>query len=128
MAVEQMVDFLPTWGLKVSRSQVYEYLGQMRLPRYYRRSEREQSHHDYFILRFFIRIAEDVFSAFGLYTRKLCKGTCIGCDKSDKECVVLQTESYTGPHCARCVMRDGPAEPGDHECPGQRSAGWGRRS
>lgn len=73
MAVEQIVDFLPTLGLVLSRTQVYEYLGQMRLPRFYKRSEREQSHHDYFTLRFVIRIAQDAAAA-GRRMSKLLKG------------------------------------------------------
>src|SRR2546423_1087690 len=44
-SVEQMVDFLPTWGLKLSQSQVYEYLARLRLPRGYERSERHQDPH-----------------------------------------------------------------------------------
>ncbi len=32
--------------------------------------------------------------------------TCIGCDKPDKECVVIRTESYEGPHCSKCLMRE----------------------
>lgn len=31
---------------------------------------------------------------------------CIGCDKPDKECVVLRCEAFSGPHCARCTMRE----------------------
>src|SRR4051812_19156284 len=73
MAVEQIVDFLPTLGLVLSRSQVYEYLSQMKLPRFYKRSEREQSHHDYFTLRFFIRIAQDAARG-GDQAGKLMKG------------------------------------------------------
>lgn len=74
MSIEQMVDFLPTWDLTLSRSTLYEYLGVIRLPRSYKRSESEQSHHDYFTWRFFIRIAQDAF-ARGFRTKKLLKGT-----------------------------------------------------
>src|SRR5688572_29764984 len=35
MSVEQMADFLPTWDLPLSRSTIYEYLGQLKLPRSY---------------------------------------------------------------------------------------------
>lgn len=30
---------------------------------------------------------------------------CAGCDK-ETECVVLKTESYTAPHCAKCLFRE----------------------
>jgi len=30
---------------------------------------------------------------------------CQGCDK-DRECIVIKTEAFTGPHCARCAMRE----------------------
>lgn len=29
---------------------------------------------------------------------------CIDCEK-EKECVVLQLESYSGPHCMKCAFR-----------------------
>lgn len=32
--------------------------------------------------------------------------TCLGCDKDGKECVVLATEAFTGPHCAKCLFRE----------------------
>lgn len=32
--------------------------------------------------------------------------TCMACEKTDKECMVIRTEAYTGPHCARCAMRE----------------------
>ena len=74
MPVEQMVDFLPTLGLTLSRSQVYEYLGRMKLPRWYRPSEAAQSHHDYYTFRFFIRAAQDAARS-GYRTHHLSKGT-----------------------------------------------------
>jgi hypothetical protein len=73
MSVEQMADFLPTWDLKLSRSTLYEYLQQLKLPRSYSPSMTGQSHHDYYTLAFFIRIAEDAHLA-GHRTRKLLKG------------------------------------------------------
>lgn len=73
MAAEQIVDFLPTWGVTLQRSQVYDYLAGMKLDRRYRRSEGEQSHHDYFTLRFFVRFAQDAAAA-GYRTRRLAKG------------------------------------------------------
>ena len=33
--------------------------------------------------------------------------TCIGCEKKDKTCLVIRTAEYTGPHCARCLLREG---------------------
>lgn len=73
LSAEQIADFLPTWGLSLSRSQVYAYLADMRLPRRYCRAEGEQSHHDYYTFRFFIRIAQDVAKA-GYHTHRLLKG------------------------------------------------------
>lgn len=73
MSLEQIVDFLPTWGLRLSRSTLYEYLPLLRLPRSYAKSDSQQTHHDYFTLRFFLRIAEDA-AAGGFQTRKLAKG------------------------------------------------------
>lgn len=73
MAAEQIVDFLPTWGISLSRSTVYEYLSEMRLPRYYKRAAGEQSHHDYYTFRFFIKIAQDAHEA-GMKTSRLMKG------------------------------------------------------
>lgn len=73
MAAEQIVDFLPTWGISLSRSTVYEYLSEMRLPRYYKRAAGEQSHHDYYTFRFFIKIAQDAHAA-GMRTSRLMKG------------------------------------------------------
>src|ERR1043165_1735130 len=35
MALEQMVDFLPTWGHLLSRTTLYGYLDSLRLPRSY---------------------------------------------------------------------------------------------
>ena len=32
--------------------------------------------------------------------------TCIGCDAESKECVILKTEAFVGPHCQKCVMRE----------------------
>ncbi len=32
--------------------------------------------------------------------------TCIGCDKPDRECLVLQFAEFSGPHCAKCAMRE----------------------
>ena len=31
---------------------------------------------------------------------------CMGCDKEGRECLVIMTEAYTGPHCIKCVMRE----------------------
>jgi hypothetical protein len=31
---------------------------------------------------------------------------CLGCER-EKECLVIETESYRGPHCAKCLMREG---------------------
>lgn len=73
MAAEQIVDFLPTWGISLSRSTVYDYLSGMRLPRYYKRAEGSQSHHDYYTFRFFIKIAQDAAEA-GMRTSRLMKG------------------------------------------------------
>jgi hypothetical protein len=73
LSAEQMTDFLPTWGLSLCRSQVYAYLADMRLPRRYCRAEGEQSHHDYYTFRFFIRIAQDAAKA-GYRTHRLLKG------------------------------------------------------
>lgn len=79
MAAEQIVDFLPTWGIEMSRSQVYEYMAnqddrpRVKLPRGYKRGEREQSHHDYFTFRVFIRIAQDI-AKHGLQCSHLQKG------------------------------------------------------
>ena len=58
-AVEQIVAFLPTWGMKLSRSQVYEYLTQLKLPRGYKRSIVEQRIHDRLAINHLVRIAED---------------------------------------------------------------------
>ena len=58
-AVEQIVAFLPTWGLKLSRSQVYEYLSVMKLPRGYKRSIVEQRIHDRLAINHLVRIAQD---------------------------------------------------------------------
>jgi len=74
MSVEQMVDFLPTVGVTLSRSQVYEYLGRMKLPRFYRPSEAAQSHHDYYTFWFFVRMAQDA-ALSGYATHHLAKGT-----------------------------------------------------
>lgn len=74
MSVEQMVDFLPTLGVTLSRSQVYEYLSRTKLPRFYRPSEAAQSHHDYFTFRLFVRIAQDAAES-GYETHHLAKGT-----------------------------------------------------
>jgi hypothetical protein len=73
MSVEQMVDFLPTLGVTLSRSQVYEYLGRMKLPRFYKPSEAAQSHHDYYTFRFFVRMAQDAAQS-GYATHHLAKG------------------------------------------------------
>ncbi len=80
MSAEQIVDFLPTWGVTLSRSQVSDYMTEIiptipksKMPPRYRRSEGEQSHHDYFTWRFFIRIAQDAAKA-GYRTRKIQKG------------------------------------------------------
>lgn len=32
--------------------------------------------------------------------------TCMGCDKDGKECQVIKFAEFTGPHCARCAMRE----------------------
>ncbi len=34
MSFEQMLDFLPTWGLPLGRAQLHEYLAEIKLPRY----------------------------------------------------------------------------------------------
>lgn len=73
MSLEQIADFLPTWGLTLSRSTLYEYLPLLKVPRSYPSSESQQSHHDYYTIRFFIRVAQDAFAA-GFQTRKLAKG------------------------------------------------------
>lgn len=73
MAAEQIVDFLPTWGVALGRSMVYEYLSDMKLPRNYKRAEGSQSHHDYYTFRFFIKIAQDAHAA-GMKTSRLMKG------------------------------------------------------
>jgi hypothetical protein len=31
---------------------------------------------------------------------------CLGCER-EKECLVIETESYRGPHCSKCIMREG---------------------
>jgi hypothetical protein len=31
---------------------------------------------------------------------------CLGCER-EKECLVIETEGYRGPHCAKCLMREG---------------------
>lgn len=31
---------------------------------------------------------------------------CVGCDKPDKECLVIATKEYSGPHCLKCVQRE----------------------
>lgn len=33
-------------------------------------------------------------------------GQCIACDKTDKECMVIDTGKYVAPHCAACAMRE----------------------
>ena len=38
---------------------------------------------------------------------------CMGCEKSEQQCVVLKTEGYTGPHCAKCVMREAKKRAGN---------------
>lgn len=73
MSVEQMADFLPTWDLPLSRTTLYEYLNQLKVPRSYCTSEGQQSHHDYYTFRFFMRIAEDAAKA-GYRTSQLSKG------------------------------------------------------
>jgi hypothetical protein len=74
MSVEQMQDFLPTWGIPGSRSQVYRYLTDIRLPKRYKQTEREQSHHDFFTFRTFTRLARDMV-VNGHRTERLQKGT-----------------------------------------------------
>lgn len=72
MTPQQISDFLLTWGVKLSRSQVYEYLSGMKLPRGYKTAD--QSHHDYYTLYAFIRIAEDAAKA-GFQTSMIDKGS-----------------------------------------------------
>ena len=31
---------------------------------------------------------------------------CMGCDKPDQQCMLLETEAYTGWHCAKCTIRE----------------------
>jgi hypothetical protein len=73
MSVEQIADYAPTIALPLSRSTVYEYLNLIKLPRSYKTSEGQQSHHDYYTFRFFIRIAQDAAKS-GYRTKKLLKG------------------------------------------------------
>lgn len=39
-------------------------------------------------------------------TKYLQSATCLGCEKPDRECVVIETEAYSGPHCSKCLMRE----------------------
>ncbi|QDT46153.1 hypothetical protein Pan258_01700 [Symmachiella dynata] len=74
-----MSQFLPTWGIPASRTKVYDYLSEMRLPKKYVdkcQTDSRQTHHDYFIFWSFIPIATG-FHDRGLTTRSLEKGSAV---------------------------------------------------
>lgn len=39
-------------------------------------------------------------------TDYVANAQCLGCER-EKECLLIETESYRGPHCAKCLMREG---------------------
>lgn len=54
--------------------------------------------------------------------------TCVACEKTDKECVVIRTEAYAGPHCSRCATREAKKRAKNKAAPHRLPTGDGEHS
>jgi hypothetical protein len=74
MSVRHMVAFLPTWGVTLSRSQVYDYLSDVKRPRRYESAWQRMSTHDRLALDCFVKIAVDA-AVHGIRTEQISKAS-----------------------------------------------------